>query len=101
MAVEHIKINTNRLHQDTQKVEGYIQKMKKELTNMQNSVNAMNSMWEGSSKKVFVKAFENDMQIAQEIIATLQVIQKYEANAKKEYEACERKVADLVASIRV
>lgn len=51
MAVEHIKINTNRLHQDTQKVEGYIQKMKKELTNMQNSVNAMNGMWEGSSKK--------------------------------------------------
>lgn len=48
-----------------------------------------------------MKAFENDMQIAQEIIATLQVIQKYEANAKKEYEACERKVADLVASIRV
>ena len=45
MAVNHIKINTSRLNSDLQQIESLIQSMNRELTNMENCLQHMNTMW--------------------------------------------------------
>lgn len=101
MASNHIKINTNRLNSDAERIAGLIQTMKKELSNMKGSVNDMNKMWEGPTKIAFMQAVNRDTQALQDLINSLESIQKYEVSAKKEYEKCESQVSQLVDSIRV
>lgn len=101
MSCNQIKISTNRLNSDAQQLAGLIQSMKKELNNMNNSVAQLNAMWDGPSKKAFVKAFENDKRALEDVIESLNSIQKYEMHAKTKYEQCENQVADLVSGIRI
>lgn len=101
MAVNYIKINTSRLNSDLQQIESLIQSMNRELTNMENCLQNMNTMWEGKSKEAFEIACKHDLNNVKEVMKVLQDILKYEENAKNKYEDCERKVMELVDSIQI
>lgn len=101
MAVNYIKVSTNRLNVDAQQIESLIGSMKKEMGNMKNSVKQLNSMWEGVSKKAFVQAFNDDMTALASVIDSLSAIRNFETETKNKYENCEKQVAQLVDSIRV
>lgn len=101
MAGTHIKINTKRLNSDAQNIRACIKSIEKELSNMKNSVKEMNGMWEGESKKAFVKTFDADIKMAESFIKILEDVYEFEIKSKKKYEDCEKKVAIIVDSIRV
>lgn len=99
--VSNIKINTNRLNADAQRVEGYIKAISNEIANMKASVLELGRMWEGTSSEAFKKAFDDDMKALTGIMKNLESIHSYETNAKTEYEKCEKSVLALIAEIKV
>lgn len=101
MAVNHIKVSTNRLHTDAEQIGSLIRSMEKESSDMKNSVQQMNHMWEGPSKQAFVNAFYTDMNALDTVIRSLKSIQSFEIQAKTKYETCEQQVEQLVSSIHV
>lgn len=96
-----IKVSTTRLGNDAGQVDSLIRAMEKELINMKTSIDQMNQMWEGPAKKSFVQAFEDDRKASEDIIKELKSLQKFETQAKKKYEQCEKQIADIISSIRI
>lgn len=101
MAANEIRVNTNRLGTDADRVNALIKNMEKAINEMKNSVSQMNQMWEGEAKNAFVTAFNDDMNAAADVIEELKSLQTFEAQAKTEYEKSERQIMELVNSIRV
>ncbi|MBO5303963.1 MAG: WXG100 family type VII secretion target [Lachnospiraceae bacterium] len=98
---EKIAVNTTRLGNDAESVGTYIANIKKQISEMKQSVKELDAMWEGPSSEAFKKAFEQDMKAMDVIIEGLLDIKKYEDTAKKKYENCENKVATLISEIKV
>lgn len=98
---DRIRINTDRLGTDAERIQGCIGAITKEISNMKQSVAALEHMWEGSGRDAFHKAFWEDMEIIGSAVQGMTEIYQYDTNAKKQYEQCDRKVASLIADIRV
>ncbi len=98
---DRIRINTDRLGTDASRIQGYIGNIKKEIANMEQSVCALENMWEGSGRSAFHKAFWDDIQAIETAVRSMEELCAYNKNAKKQYETCDRKVASLIAEIRI
>lgn len=98
---EIIKINTNRLGADADRIHSYIENIIKEISNMRQSVTVLEKMWEGSAKSAFYKAFWNDIKVIETVVNELKAIYEYDINAKKKYEQCDKQISFLIAEIPV
>lgn len=98
---DKIKIHTGRLGADAGRIQGYINNIAKEMANMEQSVTAMEAMWEGAGRDAFHQTFREDMEVVRDALAGLRGIYEYDMNAKKQYEQCDRKVAAMIAEIKV
>jgi WXG100 family type VII secretion target len=101
MAVNEIKVNTVALKNDADDVAGCIKAMESELEKMATSIAQLSSMWEGPTKMVFDKQFEADREAASDIIKELKLLNDYEEMAKNRYNQCEKKIEEIIASIKV
>ena len=101
MEYKKIKISTVRLGNDAEQVNRLIQSMEKELSNMEENVNQIVTMWEGDAKNSFVSVFQDDMVIAKELMKMLKALQISETRSKTEYEKCEYQIGEIINSIRV
>lgn len=99
--VSKIRINTNRLKTDAERMNGYIKQIKKEIEDMKRSVSELDAMWDGTSSEAFKKAFLDDMNAMANVIKNLESIHAYETNAKTEYENCEKNVSALISEIKI
>lgn len=98
---DRIRIHTDRLGTDASRMQGYIENITKEMKEMAQSVAALETMWEGSGRDAFHKAFWDDMEVVEDALESLRTLYEYDINAKKQYEQCERKIASMIADIRV
>ncbi|MDE7312625.1 MAG: WXG100 family type VII secretion target [Eubacterium sp.] len=98
---DRIRINTGRLGADAAQIQGWIRTIAKEVEGIRQSAAALESMWEGSGKEAFQKAFRDDLKTVELAMKSMQEICDYDTNAKKQYEQCDRKVAVLVADLKV
>lgn len=98
---DKIRTDTDRLGTDAADIQRYIQNIADEANNMKSSVAELERMWEGPSSRAFHIAFQDDMRAVETVIKNLKSIYAYGTNAKKEYESCERKVATMIAEIKV
>ncbi len=96
-----IKVNTRKLGTDAETVRMCISNMKKQITQLQQQVSQLDSMWDGQSSEAFKKAVHDDIKSLDVIFSNLEKIYKYEAEAKKSYESCEKKVGSAVTNIKV
>lgn len=96
-----IKVSTTRLGNDANQVNNLIHSMEKEFNGMKANVDQLNNMWEGLSKKAFMKAFNDDIRAFEGVIKELKALQNFETQAKSKYEQCEKQIAGLIESIRV
>lgn len=96
-----IKVNTVRLGVDAGRINAAIQKVKSKMEQMEGSVAEMDRMWDGPGSEAFRKTFQDDVKAMNLIIKRLEWVYQYEVKAKKEYEACESRVHELVAGIRI
>lgn len=96
-----IKVNTKRLKDDADKIDGYIKKIETAMKNMKTSVKELDQMWDGTSSEAFKLAINGDINELDAMIKNLKAIYSFETNAKQKYDTCETKVAELVAGIKV
>lgn len=101
MAITKIKINTSTLKRDTDSISQALNDIKKKIQAMQTDVKALNAMWTGEANEAFNQAFQDDITDLGLICDNIQSVINYEKNAKKEYDACEQKVSDLIDSITI
>ena len=101
MAIDKIKVNTNKLSNTTNDIEDALKDIKKKVNAMKADVKALNSMWTGDAYDAFDKAFQDDMKDLGTICDNIQSVIDYEKKAKTEYDSCEQKVSELVDSITV
>lgn len=98
---DRIRIHTERLGMDASRIQSYIGNIAKEMTDMKQSVSILENMWEGPGRNAFHKAFWDDMEAVEAVLVGLKGIYEYDTNAKTQYEQCERKIASMIADIRV
>lgn len=98
---DRIRINTDRLGTDAGRIQGYIGNITKEMADMKQSVSALERMWEGPGQDAFHKSFWDDMTAVEAAVSSLKELLAYDVNAKTQYEQCDRKVASMIADIRV
>lgn len=97
---DRIRVNTDRLGTDAERIQGCIEAVVREIDEMKQSAAALERMWEGSGREAFYRTFREDMQAAENAVAGLKEICAYDTNAKQQYEQRERRIADLIADIR-
>lgn len=98
---DKIRVHTDRIGADADRIQGYIGNITKEITNMKQSVTVLTNMWEGPGRSAFHKAFWDDMDAIETMVKNLKAIYDYDMNAKKQYEQCGQKVASLIGDIRI
>lgn len=99
--MEKIKVNTNRLKNDSDQVSDSITKMRSEMSKMIESVSQLDKMWDGPSSEAFAQVFQNDMDALSTLLDNLDKIYKYETTAKSKYDTCENRVSQLITGIQV
>lgn len=99
--MNEIKVSTIRLGNDAAQINSLIQTMERELNNMKTSVQQMNAMWEGVTKKAFETAFQDDMRAADGVLKELKNLHNYEVQAKNKYEQCENQIEEIIQTIRI
>ena len=98
---DKIRVNTKSLGTTRDNVRDQIRKIREEIKYLEEDVIQLNGMWEGPAHEAFNTAFLADVRTLSSQCGVLDGIVSYETNAVKEYDACENKVASLVAGIRV
>ena len=94
---DQIRINTARLAADAAQIQRLVYAIQKEAEAIRQSVRELDTMWEGAGKEAFQQAFQEDM----EAVNSIQELCDYDTNALQQYEQCSRKLAVLVADIKV
>ncbi|MBO5373336.1 MAG: WXG100 family type VII secretion target [Lachnospiraceae bacterium] len=96
-----IAVNTIKLGNDASYVGNYIKNIENKISDMQVSVKELDALWDGPSSEAFKAAFQQDIQAMTEMIKGLKDVKSYEDNAKTKYEACERRVSELISEIKI
>lgn len=96
-----IKINTDRLKSDTADIAQHISSIKKLIIDLRAHNTVLDGMWDGPSSDIFKMAFAGDITMLEEIMGSLEELNKYEDNARQKYDECEGKVSELVDQIKV
>jgi WXG100 family type VII secretion target len=96
-----IKVNTNRLDTDQKEFGDHIKAIQKAIADLRNHNRVLDSMWDGEASEAFKMSFEADIKAMEDVVKTLEGINRYEENAKTRYNNCESKVGDLVNQLHV
>lgn len=99
--MNELRVSTVRLGNDADQIKSLIQIMERELNKMKDSVQQLNGMWDGITKKAFETAFQDDMRTAESVIRELKYLHNYEVQAKNKYEQCENQIENIIQTIRV
>lgn len=101
MAVSKIRINTGSLDQTRRELQAKLDKIKKDIEQISDDMNTLNSMWTGDAHQAFQQSVTADIQFLEGACDGIQSIIRYESNAVTEYNKCEQQVADIIAQIRI
>ena len=96
-----IKVNTSRLDSDLKEFGDHIKAIQKAIADLRDHNRVLDGMWEGPASETFKQNFEADIKALEEVVKTLDGINRFEDNARTKYNNCENKVADLVNQIHV
>ena len=98
---QEIAIDTSALATDIQDLQSQLDIIKKDMDKMFDAMNTLDIMWDGPANDAFRAQFSQDHTDMGELCETIQKIINCMTYAKDEYNACERDVNGIVASIKV
>ena len=101
MAIKTIRVNTNQLKTDVEKVAESIHSMTTEVGKLENAYHALDAMWDGPASEVFKSVYEHDIEELKEAIKALEKYNVFENGAREKYDTCESEVNSIVGSLRV
>ena len=99
MDIKRIKINTDSLLSDADRVEEQIQSVENMIDTLLRDHQALDAMWDGPASEVYRIVFLGDVEMLRQYVAQLKKINAYEREAGKKYECCEAEVENLVSSV--
>lgn len=96
-----IAVDTGILNSDIQGLNTQLELIKRDLDKMYNSVNYLDSMWDGPSNEAFVAHFRQDKEDMAALCNILQELIHCLGFARQEYDRCENEVNGIVSSIPI
>ncbi|SCY71378.1 hypothetical protein SAMN02910292_02593 [Lachnospiraceae bacterium XBB2008] len=87
--------------QDIEDYQTAKQKLKESYNNFVEHVKALDSIWDGPSKKAFDNRFRNDSERALDLINQLESVYDSLNYANSEYDGCEKTIASIIDEIPV
>ncbi len=98
---DKIRVNTGSLNTTRNNVSNQVKQIRAQVQAMRGALASLNSMWEGDAHAEFDSQVKADVTRLENLCKSLDGIVSYESNAITEYNNCERKVSELIASIKV
>lgn len=98
---DYLEVNMSALEQDISDMKDCVAKIRNEMQKMFQSVNELDTMWEGVANEIFVKQFQQDERTLAEICTAVDKVVEQMEEANTDYRRCEDEVAQLVENIRI
>lgn len=96
-----IAVDTGILVSDIENLQEQLNLIKGDLDKMYDSVNLLDSMWDGPSNEAFVAHFRQDKEDMSSLCNTVQELINCLSFARQEYDRCENEVNGIVSSIPI
>lgn len=99
--MREIEVDTDGLRTQIAQLEEKLQLTREELIRLTDSVDALQSMWNGPAHDEFNKQYELDRERMEQMCTIIQNVLEGMQNARAEYDRCEGDVGSLVAGMQV
>lgn len=100
MAIREIEINTDSLGRDIESLRSALDSVKKDKNKMVEEITQLSTMWKGPANEAFIRQFSSDCVSFDNLIQTIEEMIRAMENAKKEYVSCDKRVYDIVKTVR-
>lgn len=101
MAMNEIANDLGRFSTDIEKYISAVSDLGLNLQKVYDGIAALNTMWVGTAHDEFIKQFNADHEDMKELLDSLNKFRENLQYANEEYNRCENKVAELIASIKL
>lgn len=101
MSAGFFEVDTNLLNRDISELEQLIKELRSRLSEMESSVQAVSSTWEGPSKVAFTEQVTKDSEFFSNYLNEVTTFLDKMQTASKEYDSCESEVLDVIQSIQI
>lgn len=98
---DYIEVNINTLHGDIETLNTTLRNINQDMTKMFESVEQLDAMWTGIANETFVKQFEHDKGIFEEISNAVKGVIESMENAEELYRKCEQNVSSEIDDITI
>ncbi len=94
-----IEVNITTLAQDIGDMQDTIKMIRDDMKGMFDSINELNTMWDGPAHLAFMMQFNTDKNRFEDLCESLDDVADSFDNAKNEYRKCEGTVSQLIDSM--
>lgn len=101
MSVNLIEIETERLQNDIQKMTEAVEDAEKQTGAMFDSMNELDSMWDGPANNAFRAQFQTDHASMEEMCKEVRELISCMEFARKSYDQCEDDVLGKIQSLKL
>lgn len=99
MQNKEIAVDTSTLVDDITDLQEALDEITDNLDKMFDEILALDTMWEGPAKQIFMEQFAKDTIYAHEICETLQNLVECMTYAKNQYDTCENEISSIISAI--
>lgn len=96
-----IEINTVALRNDAKQMSDEVMQLRETMVRMNESIGALNSMWEGSSHTALLNQYATDYENMMEVCNTVDRIIECMMFAVGQYNQCDDEVRNAINSIKI
>ena len=98
---DYIEVNITALEQDTKELRETLKLVRDDMGAMFDTVQELDTMWDGPANEAFNRQFESDRQTLLELCKAVEDILGSMENAQGEYRKCEAGVREEIEKIRI
>lgn len=98
---DYIEVNIQTLEQDIKDMEEALKLVESDMTSMFESVNSLDTMWDGPANAAFNRQFLADKQTFEALCEAVDGIIDSMDNAKNSYRKCEATVKEEINRIKI
>ncbi|MBD5479360.1 MAG: hypothetical protein HDR14_08740 [Lachnospiraceae bacterium] len=98
---DYIEVNITALEQDTGELRETLKLVRDDMGAMFDTVQELDTMWDGPANEAFNKQFESDRQTLLALCKAVEDILGSMENAQGEYRKCEAGVREEIEKIRI
>ena len=98
---DYIEVDISALDQDVRDLTETLEKVRKDMNDMFDTMKKLDTMWEGPAHEAFMAQFDGDRQVFEELCNTVEGIIGSMEDAKNAYRKCEENVSSEIDKINI